>query len=490
MSLDVASLSDERRATLERAWRAENSGDPAPVATGGSDPTSPFGELVAKRKADLTRQQAITDACSAAMDAHPGRIADIEAVGQTAISQGWNRERTELELLRKLDRSSVSPASPSSRAPVEGKVVEAAMLKASGLPGVEKLFDERTLQRADDAFGNRGLSLGEALTMTARNRGWRGHSYSGDLENVLRYSFGNEAMSSGAVPSTYSLPNIFSNVANKSLKVYFEAVDQSWRDVSAIGSARDFKQTTDISLTGGLLLEDLPPSGEIKAGTVGEAVYTNKVSTKALSLGISRTDLINDDLGALNRATQRMARGAALRFNKDFWTTFLSASSAFFDASLNNAGSNALTMPGLEAANTMFRTQKDPDGNFLGCTPKILLVSTGLEVGARQIMSSTNIVATGTTDVKFGSVNVMAGMFKVVANPYVGDSTYGGASTRWYLLADPAELPVIETKFLNGNQTPTVEQAMMNWNLLGISMRTWFDYGVALQERRAGVKQN
>lgn len=501
MGVDASSLTDARRTTLESAWRAETGELPPPLPVPKNGPaTDPFNELIARRNADLARRNAITDACSACMDAHPARVTEIGEVGNTALAQGWTRERTELELLRRFERSNVTIAAPSSRTAVDGKVVEFALLVAAGLPGVEKQFDERTMQRADDAFGGKGLSLGEAIAMTARSRGWRGHSFSGDYENVMRFAFGGGqegqgmgpggAMSGGGVPSTYSLPNVFSAVANKSLKVYFEAVDQTWRKVSAIGTARDFKATTDVALTGSLMLQDLPKNGEIKHGTVGEATYANQVKTKALMLGIDRADIINDDLGALNGVTRRLARGAALKFNYDFWTTFLGASSAFFDSSLGNAGSSTLNLSGLDTANALFRTQTDPDSQFMGSEAKILLVGTALEMTALNLMNSMASVATTTANAPLPDGNPFAGRFEVVANPYVGSTTYGGAATRWYLLADPADLPVMETKFLNGNQSPVIEQGSLNWNMLGLSMRCYFDYGCALQERRGGVKEN
>jgi hypothetical protein len=185
-----------------------------------------------------------------------------------------------------------------------------------------------------------------------------------------------------------------------------------------------------------------------------------------------------------------MARGAALKFNKDFWETFLGASSAFFDASLGNAGSTALSVTGLDTANGLFANLTDPDGHFMGSTAKSLLVGPGLAATANQLMGSTLLNHTGDTDAVFGADNPWAGMFEVVSNPYVSSSTYGGASTRWYLLADPMDVPVIETKFLNGNQNPIIESTDMNWDQLGISQRVYFDYGISLQEYRGGVKEN
>ncbi|MCL4193722.1 MAG: hypothetical protein KJZ87_18435, partial [Thermoguttaceae bacterium] len=58
----------------------------------------------------------------------------------------------------------------------------------------------------------------------------------------------------------------------------------------------------------------------------------------------------------------------------------------------------------------------------------------------------------------------------------------------WYLLAEPNDLPVIEIAFLNGQESPTIETADADFSVLGIQMRGYHDFGVALQDSRGGVK--
>ena len=47
---------------------------------------------------------------------------------------------------------------------------------------------------------------------------------------------------------------------------------------------------------------------------------------------------------------------------------------------------------------------------------------------------------------------------------------------------------MIEVAFLNGVKRPTVESADADFNVLGIQMRGFFDFGVSLQDHRGGVK--
>jgi len=42
--------------------------------------------------------------------------------------------------------------------------------------------------------------------------------------------------------------------------------------------------------------------------------------------------------------------------------------------------------------------------------------------------------------------------------------------------------------FLNGQESPTIETAEADFNVLGVQMRGYHDFGVALQDFRGGVK--
>ena len=55
-------------------------------------------------------------------------------------------------------------------------------------------------------------------------------------------------------------------------------------------------------------------------------------------------------------------------------------------------------------------------------------------------------------------------------------------------MADAADLPLIEVAFLNGQESPTIETAEADFNVLGVQMRGFHDFGVSLQDFRAAVK--
>jgi hypothetical protein len=368
-------------------------------------------------------------------------------------------------------------------------VIEAALaLGMGGTFDAEDHYKPEILEAASSEW-KRGLSVTELLRICARRNGWTGESNK-DVRGLLRAAFAPVEAASGV--STYDIGGILSNVANKMIADAFNAVDSAWRSISLISPVSDFKQMKSYSLVGGLDYELLGRGERIKHGTLGETEYTNQADTYAKFLGIDRRDIINDDMGAMDRVRQRLGRGAATRLNKVFWTEFMD-NSTFFAAGNNNyitGASTNLSSAGLQAGVEKFMKQTDPNGEPLGIMPRYLLVPPELDSVARELFVSTNNNTGGAaTTERVPSANVFANRFIPVSTPYLSNSLYTGYGSKiWYLLADPNELATIQVVFLNGVQTPTVELADADFDLLGISMMGYHDFGVAMMEYRAGVK--
>jgi hypothetical protein len=56
-------------------------------------------------------------------------------------------------------------------------------------------------------------------------------------------------------------------------------------------------------------------------------------------------------------------------------------------------------------------------------------------------------------------------------------------STGWYLFADPSDAPVLEVVFLDGNQTPRIEQEE-NFRTKGLSWSVELPFGVGVVDFR------
>lgn len=456
-----------------------------------SDPAAEIDQITARARAESDRRQRIQAMTAEVLAQRPELADDLGRLAHAALEAGWKPDKYQLEVMR-LGRSYEGVGGPRVQSErIEGSIIEAALCIAGGLDQtvLEAQFAEQTLDAASRQYRH-GLGLCETLLIFAQANGYRGYGRS-DLKGLLQFAFADvQGSGGGGGFSTLSLPGILSNVANKFLRAGFEAVESTWREIAAIRSVRDFKQVSSYSLTGGFVYEEIPPGGELKHATVGETAYTNQAKTYGRMFGIDRRDLINDDLDSLTAVPRRLGRGGALKLNEVFWAEFLN-NLAFFIAGNNNYAEGADTALGIDSltqAEQLFLDQTDPDGHPLAVAPVIVLVPNALYVPATQIMNSTELRDPASTK-KTPIANPHAGKFRPVRSSYLSNPKYTGNSAKaWYLLADPADMPVIEVAFLNGQHQPTVESADADFNTLGIQMRGYHDFGVAKQEPRGGVK--
>ncbi|HHK41647.1 MAG TPA: hypothetical protein ENJ50_04435 [Planctomycetaceae bacterium] len=368
---------------------------------------------------------------------------------------------------------------------MNAQVLEAACLLTGRVDNVEAMFDERTLDVATERFRG-GLGLQELLLEAAWANGYTGRNFR-DSRAVLRAAFPSVVE---AGYSTIDIGGILSNVANKFLLDGFFSVERTWRNITAVRNVSDFKTVTSYRLVGKDQYEQVAPGGELKSGTLGEEKYTNQADTYGLMLSIDRRDIINDDLDAITTVPRKLGRGSGLKINDIFWSTFMNNSS-FFTAGNNNyltGATTALSIDGLTSAEVAFLDQVDGDGKPIGIMPAILLVPTALSAVGSQLFKSMELRDT-TSNTKYPVSNPHQGKFRVEVSRYLSNSQYTGNSSKaWYLLAEASDLPVIEVAFLNGQESPTIETAQADFNKLGIQMRGYHDFGVALQDPRGGVK--
>jgi hypothetical protein len=482
---DEASLSQPQLALLRAAYdsetetpeQEEEAAKPAPLAA--TIDTAAIQKQVREiQAAEADRTGSIKLVC-AKYGISSARIDGKELVSLEAhaIRGGWSEEKTELEALR-----ASRPKAPAIHVAEDFSsnlgVLECAVAKTARLPNREKSFDEKTLEAADRQYKS-GVGLQRLLIMAASASGF--NVQQGPLNSVtkdfLRAAF-----------SMHEVINILSNTGNKMLLESFNAVESVWRSIGTVNSVNDFKTKTSYRLVDDAKFDKVGPDGRLRHALFEEESFTNRAETYGKILQLNRQDIINDDLGALTSRAQKIGRGAALRLNEVFWLEF-NTNSTFFTTARKNYFEGAATnlqFSSLQTAEQMFMDQTDPKGNPLAVMPSMLLVPTSLAVTAKELFASQNIV-TGSTG-KNMATNVFAGMYRPEVSAYVGNTAFGGTQTSWYLLANPNDLPTIEVVFLNGQQTPIIEEAEADFDMLGIAMRGYFDFGVAKQDWRGGVR--
>ncbi len=470
----------EVTATAAASAAAQGGETPAAITATAAPPS------VRDQAADLVHQMRATAAAEATRIAAIRQLcaqghSDLEA---QAIGEGWDANKTELEVLR-ATRPTAPAAIHTHDQALTGEVLEAACLLTAGLAEPEKICDEQHLDLAAKRFRG-GIGLQELLLEAAWANGFTGRNFR-DNRTVLRFAFGHNVQ---AGYSTVDIGGILSNVANKFLLEGFFSVERTWRSICAVRNVSDFRAVTSYRLIGIDQYEKVTPGGELKHGTLGEESYSNQADTYGLLLSVDRRDVINDDLGAITTVPRKLGRGSGLKLNDVFWTTFLD-NATFFKADNNNylAGADTvLGINGLTKAEVAFMDHVDGDGKPIGIMPAILLVPTALSATGTALHKSLELRDT-TASNRYPVANPHQGKFRTVVSRYLANSQYSGSSAKaWYLLAEPADLPVIETAFLNGREAPTIETAEADFNVLGVQMRGYHDFGCALQDPKGGVK--
>jgi len=471
VSTNTQTTQEEMEANQAADVAASKNKPAGTVETQNAGPTA--ADIRAEALAETNRIAKIRELCG-------GQFGEIES---QAIREGWEVDKVALTVLRASRPK--APAAHFHDNNVGSDTLEAACLLTAGLQNIEKQFDGQTLDAASRRFRG-GIGLQELLLEAAWANGFTGRNFR-DSRSVLRFAFQPE-LEAGF--STIDIGGVLSNVANKFLLDGFFSVERTWRNICATRNVSDFKTVTSYRLVGKDQYEQVAPGGELKHGTLGEESFTNKADTYGLVLSIDRRDIINDDLGAITTVPRKLGRGSGLKINDVFWTTFMNNSS-FFTAGNSNyltGATTALSIDGLTGAEVAFMDQVDTDGKPIGIMPSLVLVPTALSATGSQLYKSMELRDT-TSSTKYPVANPHQGKFRVEVSRYLSNSQYTGNSSKaWYLLADPGDLPVIEVAFLNGQESPTIETADADFSVLGVQMRGYHDFGVALQDHRGGVK--
>lgn len=159
------------------------------------------------------------------------------------------------------------------------------------------------------------------------------------------------------------------------------------------------------------------------------------------------------------------------------------------NSNYTSGGSSALSGTSLATAVQKLRQQKDASGNTLDLLPAVLLVPPELEVTARGLLQSAEVSRVSTGDL-LPTGNTFNGLAKLEVEGRLSNSAFTGYSaTGWYLLASPSDVPMV-VGFLEGNEVPTLETFGFDHDsdVLEMSFRCVFDFGAALGDHRAGVK--
>jgi hypothetical protein len=465
----------------------ENASGRAPVNEGQADPLQAAQTAVATER---TRVAAIERGYMAAVNAGwcsaketRERVQELRA---SAIAEGWDESRFNREVL-KASYAAVRPVGPGlqrSEPGSDARALEAAACMQAQLPQsrLERDYDARTLEAAQRM---RRIPLRALMAEAAA------------LDGIVlsRREEGTDRWIRAAATSL-SLTGILSNVAHKAMLEAYLAPQSVVRRIFSISQVSDFKQHTRYRLTSDFTFKKVVAGGELKHGDVDEQSFTQQAETYGIFFELDRQMIINDDMGAFLRIPRAIGRGAALALERAGFTLILDNTGTFFGSGNGNYSSGAGTALGETALTTavgLMEKMTDTRGEPVLVLPKFLLVPPELKATAERLYKSQNLIVTalGATNAAAvqGEANIHAGKYEPLSSPYLSATGFHGSvsSTGWYLFADPADIAAFDLAFLNGVDTPTIEQVGLPSNRLGIGFRGYQDFGVAQQDPRGAV---
>jgi ATP-dependent protease ClpP protease subunit len=299
--------------------------------------------------------------------------------------------------------------------------------------------------------------------------------------------------------SSSDFPSLMSNVAGKVLRAAYDAFPDTWRPWVAVGEVSDFKVHPRIQIGAFNALDTIPEGGEYTYGGLAEEAENAQATTKGKAIALTRQMVVNDDLGAFNRRAQLMGRAAARSVNASVYALLTSGSGnngpdtsdtgQYFNATAVTtagghanltSGGTAISTASLGVGRTAMRKQKDKSlSETLNIQPTLLLTPVGVEDLAKEIVTSET--KSGQTNSR--QPNVLRNMFTVISDPYLD----GVSATAWYLFANPLDVAPFEVVFLDGNQTPFLDE-MVDFDTDAMKFKVRLDYGVAIGDWRAGYK--
>ena len=448
-------------------------------ADGGGSAASAAADLVpdirAEAIAEIKRIDSIHKVCNSGAVKH----ADIEA---QAIEGGWDVARTELEVLRAERPKAPVVTVTAERSPVLAVEAGLCLRATKDATFIEAQYGRDVLAGAERF---RRMSIVQAAAACLRADGLEP-----DMDGVAVVR---------AALSTTSFPALLSNVANKALLKAYQDYPSTALRWCGTGDLPDFKAQTRARLNLSGSLQEIGPDGEPKHLTASDESATVRLKTQALAFSVSRSDLINDDLGAITRAPAGFGAICRRKIDDLVYTKLLAnklsdgASDLFSSGNENyiSGATTVLSAEGLRKGLETFRKQTDAVGNAIGLEPRFLLVPPELEFVAKQLVNSASLQHVGAStaaDKNNPTYNPFQGAFEVIVEPRLSNSTLAGYSlTAWYLACDSALADTIEVDFLNGQRAPTITR-VGNGSILKVEYEVVFDVEANVVDFRGMVK--
>lgn len=274
--------------------------------------------------------------------------------------------------------------------------------------------------------------------------------------------------------SSGDFSTVLGDVAHKSMLKGYMEVDETFQRWTASGSLSDFKVNNRVDLSNFPSLRQVKEGAEYKSVSTSDRGESIVLATYGEKFSITRQAIINDDLSVFSRIPQLMGR-AAIRTIGDLVYAILTSNpvmsdgKALFHADHSNTAAAAFGVAALDAAKSRMATQKEGNAS-LNIRPSFLLTPVAREAVAKAYLGAEFDPAMAEARVP----NPVRGMVEVIADARLDDDS----ATTSYMVANSGQYDTIEVAYLDGNQSPMLEQ-QAGWSVDGTEFKVRIDAGVA-----------
>lgn len=277
-----------------------------------------------------------------------------------------------------------------------------------------------------------------------------------------------------AYHTTGTFSNLLLDAANKTLLAGYEEAPYTWsiwaRDA---GTTADFKNLNRIRFSEMGTPEMVPEGKEYPEAAMSDAKEVYKVNKYGNMFTVTWETVVNDDLDAISRIPA-MQGAACRRLQNQAVYGVLTANAAMADTGLlfnataqTSAGGHAnyatgAGAPSVTTLNTAYISMMTKKGLrsdvILNIQPAFLIVPAAISATALQLIGSIADPSVGGSAAGNSNTKNIYGPngdrpLRVVVEPLLD----ANSSTAWYLAANNSQVDTVEITFLEGEQSPVLE---------------------------------
>jgi hypothetical protein len=332
--------------------------------------------------------------------------------------------------------------------------------------------DFRPSQGADD-FAN--MSLLRIAERHLREQGYNVDKMNGP--DIARAAMGNrtvlERHRPGIIRDAYhttgSFPALMLDASNKTLLAGYSEYQATWKAWARQGaSTADLKPINRIRYSESGNPEMVPERAPYPERQMSDERETYTPQKNGNVFTVSWETIVNDDLDAISRTPQMHGNACARLVNRSVYQVLIQNATmgdgqALFSTS-HASGANFVAQgsggaPGvttLDKAFELMMLQKGLNSDaILGLVPRFLIVPPQLSGKALELVNSLSYNAANNNE---GVRNIYGAGGPRTVEVVIEPQLALGVTTQWFMSADPSTVDTVEVTFLQGEETPQLDQ--------------------------------